>query len=350
MNKKLKYIIYLFSAFLIFLVCYSINYVLRVNNQAEVNNIIGNREFFYTYDKPISNKARYGQIKMRLTDRNLVNFALKNQIFEANAEPIPEEVENTINKTKKQIEGRDLYFLTSKDNPNPAKYIFFIHGGGYVFNIMESHWNLIRNIMSQANVGAIVPDYALAPDNKAKNSIPTLMKMYKEALNYVDGKEIFVIGDSAGGGLSLILGQQCEKYALKTPSQLILLSPFVDISLENPKVKIMDKRSAYLPLEGSLKLQDYWCGDLDNKNPLVSPLYGDMKLLPPVSIFVGGLEIFLPDGLKLADKLKENNKPYRVYYYPMMWHAWQGGYPNMPEDKDAVEQIANLISIGFENK
>ena len=192
MNKKLKFFLYILSACLVLGVYYSVNYVSRVNDQTEVNQIIGDREIFYTYNKPISKKARYGQIKYRLIDRNLVNYAFNNQVFEPTAAPIPKEIANTLNVSIKQIDGRDLYFLTSKENPQPSKYIFFIHGGGYVFNIMDSHWQLISNIMSEANVGAIVTDYALAPDNHASDSIATLMKMYEQALNDVNGKEVVV--------------------------------------------------------------------------------------------------------------------------------------------------------------
>ncbi len=106
------------------------------------------------------------------------------------------------------------------------------------------------------------------------------------------------------------------------PEKTALLSPWIDLSLSNPEIKELEKKDLLLSPKSLLICSHNFAGDLDLKDPIVSPLYGDMEDLNSIGIFVGTHEILLPDCRKLKKKIKASNTALQYKEYEAMQHDW----------------------------
>ena len=149
------------------------------------------------------------------------------------------------------------------------------------------------------------------------------------------------MGDSAGGGLALGLSLYFAKKKLPVPDKLILLSPWIDLKMDNPKIE------EYLDIDPMLKIDElrvdaaYWANGKNLKDYRLSPIYGDLSVLKDVTVFCGTHEIFYPDMLRFMDKLKENKVKHKLYVGEGLNHVYPA-FP-IPEADEAIEKIARII-------
>ncbi|MCK4530654.1 MAG: alpha/beta hydrolase fold domain-containing protein, partial [Candidatus Marinimicrobia bacterium] len=201
------------------------------------------------------------------------------------------------------------------------KVIIYLHGGSYMYNFMPPHWMFISNIVDQLKAKVIAPDYPLAPEYNVTHVFDMLLKLYSELIKDHDPKHISIIGDSAGGGMSLALGQLLAEKGLPQPGQLILLSPCVDVTLTNPDIVEVDKDDPLLNIESILIAGELYAGPLDRKNYLVSPIYGELKDLAPISLYVGTHDLLVADCRKLNCMATALGIPFNYYEYEGLFHV-----------------------------
>lgn len=241
--------------------------------------------------------------------------------------------------SKDEFQGISVYTLNKEKNN--GKVLYYIHGGGYTEEILDWHWKMLNNIAKTTNCKIIIPIYPLAPFHTYDEAYKILTDLYKTVLVSTENKKIIMMGDSAGGGLALGLSQKFNKMNITQPNELILLSPWVDISMTNPNIKKFEQFEPLLDKQQLIVAGKLWAGKTSTKNSLVSPLYGDMKGLKHVTIFVGTREEFYPDILLLIKKMKEAN-------VTSVLHIGQGQnhvYPvfPVPEGYEAIEKISKII-------
>ena len=115
--------------------------------------------------------------------------------------------------------------------------------------------------------------------------------------------KIIMMGDSAGGGLSLALTEYFKAEGIRVPDELILFSPWVDVSMGNEEIKDFISRDPMIGPEEVLPAARAWAGDRDMHDPLISPLFGDLKGLRNVTVFIGTEEVLYPDVTKMFHML-----------------------------------------------
>ena len=201
------------------------------------------------------------------------------------------------------------------------KVVLYLHGGSYMYNFVTPHWLFISNIVDQLKVRVIAPDYPLTPEYNVTDVFDMMIKLYKQILKTVDPKNISIIGDSAGGGMTLALAQLLQEKGLPQPSQLILLSPCVDLTLTNPEIIEVDKDDPILNIESILHAGDLYAGPLDKKNYLVSPIYGNLEGLAPISLYVGTHDLLVADCRKLNCMAKTLGIPFTYREYEGLFHV-----------------------------
>ena len=126
------------------------------------------------------------------------------------------------------------------------------------------------------------------------------------------------------------------------PKKIILSSPWLDVSLTNPDIQHVIPKDNALEIKSLQKAGMLWAGELDLKDPKVSPIYGRFDNIAKISMFMGTAEIFVSDGRKLVEKLTKENIPFNYYEYPKMLHCWI--LLPLPESKVALTQIMKLIN------
>lgn len=217
--------------------------------------------------------------------------------------------------------------------------IIYLHGAGYVRNPRIWHYRFVYKLHKRTGCTVIMPIYPKAPNHDYKECYRLMDKLYRLCLDKYN--KVILMGDSSGGGLALGLCEYFIKEKIRQPDELILLSPWVDISLENPNIKKYEKLDPICVSDNDRLWGKIWANGLDNKNYLVSPLYGDMIGLKNVSIFVGTREILFPD-IKLLALILLDSKVHVNYHIGNNMNHVYPIYP-IPEARKAMKEIVKII-------
>ncbi len=150
------------------------------------------------------------------------------------------------------------------------------------------------------------------------------------------------MGDSAGGGLALafVMKQQNESAAL--PAQIILLSPWLDVTMTNPEIEVIQKNDVTLKADQLILAGKAWASKKETNNYMVSPIYGSLEGLPKISVFIGTHDILAADCRKLKVMMEKKGIPMNYFEYPEMFHDWVM-LVSLKESEIALSQICNLI-------
>lgn len=157
-------------------------------------------------------------------------------------------------------------------------------------------------------------------------------------------KNIAFMGDSAGGGFVLAFAQYLRNSGIrKNADNIIMLSPWLDMSLENPDVKAMEYIDPSLATEGIVEMAKLWAGGSTLDNYMLSPIKGTFENLGKMTVFIGTHEILLPDARELKEKLTNQNIDFNYYEYPYMNHVFPL-FPIIPEAKSAKKTIYKILN------
>lgn len=251
---------------------------------------------------------------------------------------IPDGIDFPREVTQYRVGIMQVFEVAAADDTKPI--VLYIHGGAYLHNYSERHWNAMAEWAERTGCGIVTPNYPLLYRYTVKDAFPLMMQLYRKLLERFPAKRIIIMGDSAGGGFSLALAQEILKAnSMDLPSRLILISPWVDVTGGDDALQEHD---TFLNIQLLRLVGTDWAGELDPHTPIVSPLYGDMQGLPPTDIYAGTWETFYPDIVKTYEKMKSAGVAARIHVAEKMGHV----YPlwPCPEGSSARKEIAKLIA------
>ncbi|MFA5757793.1 MAG: alpha/beta hydrolase [Clostridia bacterium] len=216
---------------------------------------------------------------------------------------IPVFMKRNFNVKKSYVENTAVYHVSSK-NSSSNKGIIYLHGGAYVNQITVFHWLFIQKIVNNTGCFVIVPLYPLAPTNNYKDVFRIMLVVYKNILEKYNAENLTVMGDSAGGSIALALMQLAYSQKLPIYKNLIMISPCMDITLQNPEIiPVLEKD---LMLDMSIINEGLMYANGENRiNPLISPFYGEINLPTNMMLIIGTNDILYPDCKKFYFKVKE---------------------------------------------
>jgi acetyl esterase/lipase len=217
----------------------------------------------------------------------------------------------------------------------------YLHGGAYVHNITKYDWALLGRMVQQTGYGIIIPDYPLAPEYTYTDVYNMVVPVYKALLQQAGKENVVLMGFSAGGGMALSLAQYAKNNQLAQPSQIILLSPLLDATLQSPEIPTIDKYDPYLGIEGLKKALSAYAGDGNPSNYMVSPVNGPLEGLAPIHLFMGTYEILLPDARRLVALARVKHVHINYHEYAEMYHAWV--FLKMPEAESVFHQLMHIL-------
>lgn len=174
----------------------------------------------------------------------------------------------------------------------------YLHGGAYIAGIASQHWALIGRL-ADAGVRVEVPLYGLAPLHTYRDAYPFVRRVWADLVDEGAG-ELVLAGDSAGGGLVLGLAQELVADGDRVPDRLVLLSPWLDLTLGHPRMAEFEAVDPWLARSGLLEAARVWADGDDPTVPRLSPGNGTVAGLPPTALFVGTREIGYPDAADWA--------------------------------------------------
>ncbi|MGQ9856730.1 MAG: alpha/beta hydrolase [Fervidobacterium sp.] len=237
--------------------------------------------------------------------------------------------------------GRCVWALAPKIS-EPRTVVLFLHGGVYVGNVSKQHWDLVGKLVDELNALVVVPDYPLAPENTWRETYEFVDKLYGMLLEKYSGKKFVFIGDSAGGGLALGFAQKLRDENGKLPEHIVIFSPWVDVSMENPEIANVESKDVILTVKGLKAAAWKYASGLDLKDWRVSPIYGDFRRFCPVTIFTGTDDVLNPDARSLRDKLREQGVVCNYFEYDGLFHDWVI-LTFLRESKDVFRKVKSIL-------
>ena len=154
---------------------------------------------------------------------------------------LPKEESEIYELKEYPYKGNSVFALIPKEEIKNDFIIFYIHGGAYVTELHDEHWQLLEDLVKDLGCIIIAPDYPLTPKYQYTDVFNMLIPLYEDIQNYIGDKELIVIGESSGGGMGLAMCQKIGEKGGEQPDKLILLSPWLDVTMENPQIQEVQK-------------------------------------------------------------------------------------------------------------
>ena len=234
-------------------------------------------------------------------------FKLKRKPTEAQAEKELDDI-----KLKGETESPDPKELTvrcdnnvfyANENTSSKYIIFYIHGGGYQHDFSPFHWKFIKKLIDQTDAAVIAPAYHLIPFGNCQDAFDLIVPLYRKYVDEQPEKKFIIMGDSSGGGLSLALVEYLKAEKMRIPNETILLSPWVDASMDNPELLDFTAKDPWLTIPWLKVCGRHWAGQYNIHDYRVSPIYGNVDGLKNITVFLGTRELFYPDIVKFFSML-----------------------------------------------
>ncbi len=221
------------------------------------------------------------------------------------------------------------------------KLILHLHGGGFSAGSCKTHRELAARLALATGIPVLLVDYRLAPEHPFPAALDDSTRVYRWLLRTgFQPEKITVCGDSAGGGLALSTLLALRQHGQPLPGNLVLLSPWTDLTMSGESIQSRAKLAPFGSKEGLLAAAKLYIGEANPANPLISPVFADLRGLPPMLIQVGDHELILSDSTRLAEQV---GVQVQLEIWPEMWHVWQAWAASLPEGQAALEQIGTYL-------
>jgi acetyl esterase/lipase len=192
-------------------------------------------------------------------------------------------------------------------------------------------------------------DYRLAPEYVFPAALEDAFAGYQWLIKNekIKPKNIIIAGDSAGGGLTIATLLKLRDSGSPLPAAAIGISPWMDLAVTGESIKKNANKDVMLDFYNLYFMAFLYLGDVDPKNPLVSPLYADLKGLPPTLIQVGDAEVLLDDSIRFADRAKKAGVDITLDIWKDMPHVFQAGASLAPEGQQAIDKMGIFVQKYF---
>ncbi|MBO4389746.1 MAG: alpha/beta hydrolase fold domain-containing protein [Lachnospiraceae bacterium] len=248
----------------------------------------------------------------------------------------------SMNVTRGKCKGGVYYRAVSKKYRS-NKVVIYIHGGGFFMEAMNAHWDFCRRLAERTGCEIIFPEYPLVPEHDCVATHEMLMDLYRKVFARYDAKDITIMGDSAGGTLSLSVSMLARDAGLPVANEIVLISPGFVIECDSEKerqrfeeIKKHDFIIGEFPIE---KIQALWIGDHEEQKTRGDVTKWDVTGLPRITMFSGTYDIMNIPARKYYRKLKACHHPCHYCERKKGLHV----YPLFPNYRAEFELIASRV-------
>lgn len=227
--------------------------------------------------------------------------------------------------------------------------LLYLHGGAYCIGSINSHRHMAANIARASKTRTLMIEYRLCPEHPFPAGLEDAVAAYRWLVDQgISPDRIIIGGDSAGGGLTLATLLKLREEGLKRPAGAVLLSPWTDLTSSGESIKTRAAADPMLQPAGTTHLAEWYANGADLQAPLISPLFADLKDLPPLFIQVGDSEILLDDSTRLAQAARDQGVDVALEVWDDMFHVWHYYADWIPEGREAIDKIAGFMSEKLE--
>jgi epsilon-lactone hydrolase len=224
--------------------------------------------------------------------------------------------------------------------------VLFLHGGGYVAGSVDSHRNLTGSLAKATGMRVFALDYRLAPEHPHPAQVDDAVAAYRALLEEgMDPARLAVVGDSAGGGLTVAMLLALRDAGDPLPAAAVPISPLFDLEATGESMRTRVDVDPMVTPDSLSQMARLFVGEHgDLADPLASPLRADVAGLPPLLIQVGDAEVLLDDSIRMAARIEAAGGDVTLEVWPEMVHVWHASAGFVPESDQAIARIAEYLS------
>jgi acetyl esterase/lipase len=226
--------------------------------------------------------------------------------------------------------------------------IVFVHGGGYIWMRARTHLAVAAALVRESGCGVVSVDYRRAPEDPYPAPVDDLVAVYRALL--ADGTapgRIAFAGDSAGGGLVIAGLVALRDAGASLPAAGVSISPWTDLAVTGASADFADD-----PIVSGTALRmmaDVYLAGAEATSPTASPLYADLRGLPPLLVQVGTRESLLDDARRVVTRAREHGVDVTLHEFEGVVHMWVVIGPEIPESQDAFAEAGAFIRAHVRN-
>jgi acetyl esterase/lipase len=224
----------------------------------------------------------------------------------------------------------------------PTVDIVYFHGGGYRLGTAAAWASFAGTLAERVTARVVVVDYRLAPEDPFPAALHDAVAV-AGAVRAKSALPLLVGGDSAGGGLAVALVLALRGLDAPAPAGMILLSPWVDMTITNSSYTSNAEHDQLFTFESASEAADLYLQGHDPRDPLVSPALADLHDLPPAIVFVSAHEVLLDDACALARAFGTAGIAVELHVVPGMPHVWPFMLPAHEASRQAFDDIARFV-------
>jgi epsilon-lactone hydrolase len=225
----------------------------------------------------------------------------------------------------------------------PDRHVLYLHGGAYRAGSPANYRHFTWRIAAATQASVLAIDYRLAPEHPFPAALDDAVAAYRWLLaEHTAPGKLLIMGDSAGGGLTLATLLKLRDDGLPLPAAGVALSPWTDLALTGASLKLNAQSDPMLNAAHLPALANEYLAGADPRLPYASPLYGDLAGLPPTLIQVGGDEILCDDAVRMHERLRRAGCDAELEVWPRMPHVWHAFAPVLPEARRAIDSIGEF--------
>ncbi|WP_176593970.1 alpha/beta hydrolase [Sphingobium sp. EM0848] len=241
--------------------------------------------------------------------------------------------------------GVESEWITTPET-DPNRVVIYLHGGGYNIGTIKSYRSLGSRLARASKARLLLVGYRLAPEHPCPAAVEDAVTAYRWLLEDqgIAPSSIVIGGDSAGGGLVISMAAVSRDAGLPMPAALFAISPSTDLAKEGKSVTERAHLDPIISYESSMGHAMRYVGPGgDLKNPLASPLYADLRGLPPLLMLAGTYDTLFDDATRVADKAKAAGVEVELDVWEEMVHSWPLFADLIPEGRAAIEKIGGYV-------
>ena len=240
-------------------------------------------------------------------------------------------------------DGQRVFTLSPRERAVQL-HVIYLHGGAYVAEMMPVQWKMMARLLERLDASITVPLYPLAPEHTCLEVLAFARSVYSTVLDGAGNLPAVLLGDSAGGGMALAISQSLREADRQQPAALVLLSPWLDVTCADPRQEALNKVDPLLAPPGLQEEGIWYAGALSPTDPKVSPIFGDLRELPPMLVLTGTHDLLNADAHRLREAMAgAPPSQLRFSEYEGMLHVWPA--MPIPEAGKALDEVAAYLKI-----
>lgn len=229
------------------------------------------------------------------------------------------------------------------DRHNAATGVLvYLHGGAFYFGPVKEHWEYLGRISKMTGMAGIMVDYGIAP----QNPFPAGLNEIVELVTHLKlPKRWYFLGDSSGAAMAVSATFELAESDETLPDGLILMSPWFDLNLDNPQIKLNEYEDPMMTVKRLSSAARIYAAGTNMTDPRLSPIFGDVSVLPPTLIQMGTSDLLLSDCRKFHRKCLVAGVDVVYEEFAAAFHDFMM-LNILPEARRAIRSQVNFLTAG----